>query len=336
MRNHTGISTPIESAAHAHRAATGGRFGLGWFGAMILAVLVGCSLQLPKAQALQKFSFPAAQFPGPANFIGDAVLQPRPAKDGLQSTYSGTIFVSMRDRTEVEKVLPAGFHLANQTSASTTHPVIFLLGDQRELSTLAGGTAIPLCQGCGYQEMILLIPFVVRQGQAHWHNYAARMFLDDIAAVAGGNAIYGYAKEVATLTRVTNQDSSYYEISPWFDGVVFQAELGRTGPWTPADQSPASAPRWAELKTVFQAPVLGQQPKDSPTPLAVICSYWEWDYTIARVAPAYARHRIVKKLRSGMENWVSPAPMASPDQGAISVRGIRWRLATPPEGCQSD
>ncbi len=304
--------------------------------AAILAVtLSGCSgLSFRMKEASTFIAFFPERFPGPGDFVGGYTPQPIATLNGLQSTYNGTAFVSMLDKTEVSKVLPSGFGLANKNAASDTHPVIFLIGDQREPSFLADGKVTTICQSCGYKEMILLIPFVVRYPDTQWHNYAVRMYLDDWSAVLGGNSIYGYAKQYAFLTKTELTGVTKHDIHPVFGGLIFRSEVELTGPWVSVSQAAASVPRWADLEQIFKAPVLGQQPSDAFDPLAFICSYWEWDFTNAEVAPAASKHQIARKFRDGMENWVSGVLVPNPLDGAVSMRGIRWRLAEPPEGCK--
>ena len=303
--------------------------------AFLAATVGGCSgnfFWVKKASTYIAF-FPE-RFPGPSDFVGTRRPQPTAVLNGLQSTYNGTAFVGMLDKAEVTKVLPFGFSLANQITVSNKHPVIFLIGDQREPSFLEGGNVTTICQSCGYKEMILLVPFVVRDPDTRWHNYAVRMYLDDWSAVVGGNSIYGYAKQYAFLIKTEQTGVTKHEIYPVFGGLIFRSEVELTGPWVPVSQSATSVPRWADLEQILKAPVLGQQPSDDFKPLALICSYWEWDFANAEVAPAASKHQIARKFRDGMENWVSATSVPNVPDGAVSMRGIRWRLAEPPEGCQ--
>ena len=172
-------------------------------------------------------------FPGPAAFQGGYVAQTEPVNYGLQSTYSGTIVVTMLDSSIVNSVLPNGMRLADRNGGSSAfHPVIHVIGDQLEPTTVVGGWSPPSV-AAGYREVILLIPFVVSStGTGKWHNYAARMYLDDPTAVAGGNLIYGYAKELAHISKSVTYPKTTQEIKTpdlsitWFHSDV-QSPLRR-------------------------------------------------------------------------------------------------------------
>lgn len=292
---------------------------IAWFGgcSLIPATMTGVSSEAPM------------RFLGPDDFAGGFTPSSGPAELGLQSTYSGSVVVSMIDRTVVEKVLPTGVHLANPVVASTKHPVIHLIGEQREPSTLYNGNPVPVPEAEGYREMILLVPFVVRGSSTQWHNYIVRMYLDDLTAVAGGNSIYGYEKVWARLGKTetsavtTHQVTTLLGFTTWFLN-----ELQVTGTWgSLADPTASSLPRWADLKKIFEMPVLGSFNG------VFICSYWEWDFAGSEVAPAASKHQVVTKFRDGMEEWETMGPLVNALDGAFSIGRVRWRLAPPP-GCQ--
>jgi hypothetical protein len=162
-----------------------------------IACLASCVTIKPMPNAPTTSTEP---FPRPGDFTEGYTPQSGPILNGLQSTYSGTLAVTMMDRSAVARVLPPGFHLAQPRNNSTTrHPVIHLIGDQLEPSTLIGG--YPVNVGTGYREMVLLVPYVVRDSGSGLYNFAARMFLTDPTAVIGGNEIFGYAKVLAQLNR---------------------------------------------------------------------------------------------------------------------------------------
>jgi hypothetical protein len=274
---------------------------------------------------------PAAseRFPGPTDFAEGYATQPDPVFDGLQSMYTGTVAVTMMDRTAVAKVLAPGFRLASPISPSTRHPVIHLIGDQLEPRAVLHGYVGPVL-GPGYQEMILLVPYVVRDSGSGMHTFAVRMYLTDPTAVAGGNE-FGYAKELAKFHRVDADPRTTYQVTTW-DGATtwFVDEIDRTGQWT---QPPAYPPRWLELREIFRMPILGLRPPDPLRPPQFMCSYWEWDFAEAELATATSRHRFVTRFVDGADDWVAAGPLASAPDGAVAMRRVRWRLATPPTPC---
>lgn len=281
-----------------------------------------------------ELSVAPVRFPGPDDFQGAFIPAAGPVNDGLQSTYSGTVVVTMIDRTVVEKVLPPGARLANTVAASTMHPVIYLIGDQREPKTLVFG--IPSrTLGPGYQEMILLVPFVVHDAGTNWHSYAVRMFLDDQVAVEGGNSIYGYAKELGTLAKTGASDRTAYQVSTPDGGTLwFLSEVLVPGPWLTPAQAAASLPRWPDLQKIFEMPVLGMKPADIFHPAVFVCSYWEWNFANAQLASATSKHQVVTRFRNGMQDWETMGTLFNALDGAVSMRSVRWRLAAPLFSCQ--
>ena len=106
----------------------------------------------------------------------------------------------MMDAGDVEQVLPVGLRPAGQASGSTKHPVIYLTGLQGDPLGLAAGKTYPIIGAKPYEEVIFLVPFVVRTtGTEKWHTFVMRMFLTDAGAVVIGNGVYGYAKKHAKV-----------------------------------------------------------------------------------------------------------------------------------------
>ena len=62
--------------------------------------------------------------------------------------------------------------------------------------------------------------------------------------------------------------------------------------------------------------------------LRTVCSYWEWDYASAEVAPVTSRHQYHQPLAKGMSGWVQLGPLSSDPSGSFAIRGLRWRMAT--------
>jgi hypothetical protein len=226
-----------------------------------------------------------ASFPTTGQFVGTYLQNPSAAQNGGQSTYDGSIAVTLLDRAIVELVLPGGFALAQRTDGATTHPVIHLIGHQRELKYLIDGKTEPSLVP-DYREMSLLVPFVVRSQNAmspsaKWHNFVVRMYLDNLGAVEAGNTFYAYQKELAALLESYAPNVVNWNVLPLLQGDVFKSAVDRTGPWS--SPSSSSIPGLADVQTLFAMPLVGAD----LNPIGgtrVICSYWEWDYTNAEVA----------------------------------------------------
>ncbi|VTU28690.1 Acetoacetate decarboxylase (ADC) [Variovorax sp. PBL-H6] len=283
-------------------------------------------------------------FSRPTDFVGTYDPRPGPTWTGLQSTYSGTVVVTMIDREIVKKMLPDGLSLARLKpsvtgAAASKHPVVHLIGDQREPSTLFWG--YPTQVGTGYEEMILLIPFVVRGPLGdRWHNYVPRMYLNNQTAVDGGNEFFGYAKELANLGRTENPGATTHTVSsPDLATTWFVDDIDTPAQWGSMPGVASTLARWNDIRSILEMPFLGLRPADVLAPAGIkrsallICSYWELSYSNAMLAPTKSRHRIVTKFRDGMEDWVALGTLSSAQGGAVSMRDVRWRLAMPPQGC---
>ena len=283
-------------------------------------------------------------FLGPADFHGDYAPRPGPTWNGLQSSYSGTVAVTMVDREVVKKLLPTGLFLAQPKPSAggvipTKHPVVHLIGDQREPSTLLWGypqqVALP-----GYEEMILIVPFVVRDAGTKWHNYVPRMYLNDQLAVDGGNEFYGYAKELARLDRTQDAGVAHHKVyHPDLATTWFLDDIDVPAQWSAMPGAAATLARWDDIRSILEMPILGLRPADvlQPSDIArtavLICSYWDLSFANASLAATVSRHRVVTKFRAGMEDWEAMGTLTSARDGAISLRNVRWRLAMPPQGC---
>lgn len=269
-------------------------------------------------------------FPGPGDFAGSYNARAADMQDGGQSTYGGSIVVTLLDRDLVEQALPGDFRLAARIDAGKTHPVIHLVGHQRDLKLLQGGVPRP-AEADDYQEMILLVPFVVRGSGTKWHSFVVRMYLDSTAPVIIGDAIFAYAKLLALFTERGPADDlttrTLLLLQP-----VFQGNIRVDGTWRSSDNAHTTLAQWSDLQEIFAMPLVGAEVVLGSI-IRAVCSYWEWDYAGAEVAPATSRHAFFQPLRDGMEGWPLLGPLSSAANGAFAIRGLRWRLAKRPPTC---
>jgi hypothetical protein len=269
-------------------------------------------------------------FPASSQFVGTYVPNPSEVLNGGQSTYHGSIAVTLLDRAIVEQVLPNTFTLALRTDAATMHPVIHLIGHQRDLFFLEFGVPVP-APDPGYAEMSLLVPFVVLSqnaslSSAKWHSFVVRMYLNDLGALSAGNSYYAYRKEIAAMQESLAPKIINWAVSPQPQGDVFNSTVTRTGGWSSLGN--ASISGLADVQTLFAMPLVGADVDANGNATRVICSYWEWDYTNAEVAQATSDHKFLQQFCSGMSGWVGQPN--GPSGEAIEIRGLRWRLASPP------
>jgi hypothetical protein len=152
-----------------------------------------------------------SRFPGPGDYAGSFDARMHDAVEGAQSTFDGSIVVTLLERSLVQQVLPDGFHLSARTDGGGEHPVIHLVGHQRDHNGLHNGSPYKLLDN-DYSEMILLVPFVLRGSGTKLHTFVVRMYLDDVGAIQIGNWIYGYAKEPARIPW-RRRSSLYFEAS---------------------------------------------------------------------------------------------------------------------------
>lgn len=292
----------------------------------LATMLSGCPPTLAPPASLRVVTTP---FPGPKDFAGGFDPAARPAADGGQSTYEGALFVAMLDRKLVAAVLPAGLELAQPLAAGAEHPVILLVGNQRNPLKLRGGVTYPIPLSNDYREAMLLVPFVVRTaGNQRWHTYVVRMFLDDVRPVAIGNTIFGYEKVLAILAESGAFPNVKTNVRDFASTLLFESDVQTTGPWQ-ASAAATGVPRWADFQTIFEMPIVGTLPF-----VGFVCSYWEWYYANTDVAPATSRFRFAQPFRPSMSDWVALGTLTNAPGGALVVRGLRWRLALWPPGCQ--
>lgn len=297
---------------------------LAWPTAFWALIAGACCSAPPVAPSATEAAIMTTSFPGASQFQGDFLPAGGAVVDGIQSTYDGTIVVTTLDRNVVGKVLPAGTHLAAPVDATLArHPVLLLIGEQRVPSSVSNGNAQPIATAGDYREIILLVPFVVHDTGTLWHNLVVRMYLNDLAAVQGGNLVYGYRKEFAVMGRTVQTDRVSYQVDTLIPSATrFVAEVKVPGAYSPWGAPDPPLPRLGDIQRMFEMPLLGRDGSGS-----FICSYWEWEFSSAEVAAASTEHRFVSEFAAGMADWVAAGTLANDPDGAIAVRKVRWRMA---------
>jgi hypothetical protein len=274
----------------------------------------------------------ADEFLGTADFEGSPI-HPAGNKPTLaQATYNGVLTFTNLDRALVEALLPKGYQLAKNKSfwQKSKHPVALLFGDQTDAYLFALGHATPtnLAARVHYSEMILGIPFVQKAGQPGWHTYIVRMYLDDTAAVLGG-AAYGYAKLFACLDWTGSNIRIWRGVlaCPGTLGLkkeLLVGEFGFKGAWLDGDDALTGLKNFQDMNDIWTTRILGRTALDKS-----VCSYFEWDFSAARVARAVTTYSFESAFRGDMSAWPALGKLDSVAYGAATVRGLRWRLAAP-------
>ncbi len=274
----------------------------------------------------------ARRFLGEVDFEGERIPATGPVTNGGQATYIGLMTFTNVASNMVASLLPQGFELAaRKTSwAPDLHPVVLLFGDQTDGIILSSGGSIPT--GTHYSEVIFAVPFVVRQGrqgsQPRWHTHVIRMYLDNDAAVAAG-AFYGYRKRKAWLEW--KGDDIRIRSPLGDDFLVGEDLLEGSFQWGPQwhDGNPAldEIPNFLDMVSIMTTRILGQ------TGGAMICSHFEWNLDHAKVAQAEGFYSMKAPFRDDMDAWPGLSPFRNAIDGAVLVRGVRWRLSNQVEQC---
>jgi len=261
------------------------------------------------------------------HYVGAADCRIADAKDGAQATYDGTLTATLLDRELVQAVLPPQARLAApKTPSWTRHPVLCLMGRQNDPCALVGGQVQTIPTARPYNELILLIPYTVHVGLERWHSFAARMYLDDIAATAIGDLAYAYSKLLGEFdltgssAQVISLGRTVYEIEN-DDGD--DDGSGAAPVWMADAQARQQLPGYEAARQVMDMPIIGYSGL-----YGYVRSFFEWDRSQAEVAATRCVFRFNQACRPGMQPWVALGFLETAPHAAFRVRKVRWRLST--------
>jgi hypothetical protein len=267
-----------------------------------------------------------SEFLGEADFDGHPIPSPGPVTTGGQATYIGVLTFTNIDRDRVAELLPSGFQLAPRKTTRTpnVHPVILLFGDQTD-----GASVLPVVppqpSGFHYSEMIFAVPFVQQTGQPGWHTFIVRMYLDNIATTIAGLA-FGYQKEHAWI-EWTGDYARIWNSNPLDGHEILEGNFSWGAQWYDGNDALQTIPNFQDMVNIMTTRLLGRTGGNS------ICSHFEWNLDQAKVARAKTSYTMKAPFRSGMSAWPGLPPFKNVKDGAVVVRGMRWRLATQPIPC---
>jgi hypothetical protein len=148
------------------------------------------------------------------------------------------------------------------------------------------------------------------------------MYLDNDAAVAAGT-LFGYQKKKAWLEWKGDEIRVYSE----FEELLLEGTFEWGSPWYDAETAVAHIPNFADMVSIMTTRILG---KTNGVP---ICSHFEWNLRRAKVAAVKGSYSMKMPFREDMDKWPYLSPFSNSIDGAIVVRGLRWRLANHPEFC---
>ena len=231
-----------------------------------------------------------------------------------QAAFHGCAVVTEWPRAEVEALLPAPLVLARSHSEpGDRHPVVFLLGDQRQGAALFGGVTLPT--PVVYEEFSMAVPFVRhREGEA-LQIFVPRMICSFFPAMWTGNLSYGFGKRMGRVQR----EGPFYSVSDTSGSLLFRAQVE-------VQDRGLDAPnrrQFEALRMLFELPVFGIRPDGS-----FVSSYWDFDVRQARVRPADAIVTIAAPFASGLRL----GEHADIETGSFEIDGMLWRLSWPLPG----
>ena len=271
------------------------------------------------------------KFLGQEDFSG-APANVSPVVNGYQSTFNGIVTFNNVDLALVSNLLPNGYELSPRLTSKlpNKHPVVILFGDQTDGAGVFNGSSVPpYSNRIHYSEIVVLVPFVQKSGDpaGKWHNYVARMYLDNTVPITGG-LFYGYNKQPAIINwagEKAHVRKAYFSGSDLLNG-----EFKWFGNWYSGASARSYLKNFDDGLGILATTILGDQRWLDE----VICSHWEWNLDNAKIARASTEFRIESSFRSDMVSWPAYSPFVSEDDSAFYVKGVQWRLANP-ESCST-
>jgi hypothetical protein len=293
---------------------------------LLLSALAGCTCPGDDTATVQ-LAPRTATFLGADDFEGEFTAREGKAEFGGEAIYLGRVVFLHLARAEVQSVLPADLKLAQNTSGSLpdVHPVVLVFGHQTDTKLVYPFWTADV--GEDYRELILLVPFVQRAGHSRWHNYVVRIYLEDFWAMLLGNQHYGLQKLLATFSE-TDADFGVIRDSV----AVFASESAPSAAWQDDAAAATTLANYQQMKQILSMPILGTLTMVLGKPY--VCSYFEWDFTGARVRPISTKSQFLQAFTTGMSSWVNLGILQSVPDGAWQLEKFRWRMAYPPFACE--
>jgi len=266
-------------------------------------------------------------FLGPADFAGSYDKLGYPVFMGGQSSFDGEIVFTNLPRTVVEDVLPTDLQLATNTAQPTKHPVILAFGLQHNLKwVFPGGWSIGLDKE--YNELMVIIPFVQKQGKQKWHNYVMRMYLDWPWAINTGNTYFGFRKEEAAFLRAVLPSPADYELSlTKNDASLWNGKVTGLAAWMDNTSAKASLANYAAMREIFKMPMLGTLSLAIGDPY--VCSFFDWRLADSQLRRSEVDYRFQANFVPNMAAWVAAGVLTNTDDGGFGVKRLQWRMTSP-------
>lgn len=210
-------------------------------------------------------------------------------------------------------MLPPELELApNRSSTPELHPVLLILGEQTEGAWIVADRVLPL--GLRYHEVAVAIPFVKHRRGRYLHTHVPRMYSSSPPANWNGNANYGLAKRMATMTA----RSAFRIVTDEEGRLLLHSLVEPRGPWRTIDDAPGVPLR--AMRDAVALPVVGRTAAGT-----YVTSYFQWDFDGAVARPVACDVSIDAELADGL----GPRACRAEAEGAFEVRGMGWRLSWP-------
>jgi hypothetical protein len=228
-----------------------------------------------------------------------------------EAWFEGTIVATEWPRIDVMQLLPTGLSLVGDGAAcADVHPVLFVCGTQSAAALVVGGVGIP--SGVSFPELLIVVPFVRRAGDAHLHVFVPRAYSGDPFSTWSGRANYGFEKELAEMRWL----GSTFTVTSRNGPLLLHVTTASADPWRTFDREPDLA----AVSGVFRRPVLGRR-RDGTD----VRSYFDWRTDRATARPARAIISIDAPLGPGL----APRIVHGIDGQTFAVRDLRWRVSWP-------
>jgi uncharacterized protein with NAD-binding domain and iron-sulfur cluster len=228
-------------------------------------------------------------------------------------TTEGTVIVLWVPRGTAAALLPEGVTPIPQQGMGDAHPIVLLLGTQRDV----GARFLPL--GLRYDETVLGVPNVqlARDDMPVTGPYVhmSRLWLDQLFPTVLGIAAYGYAKRLARMAVTPSR----YSISglrhgePILDATLSTEEGNRA-------LEEGGLPD--DVRAIFEQPLISQSPLGP-----WLTSFYDFNLEEAEIRPARVTLRLGAPVLPGLGLQTVRVPPLMP--GAWDMAGQTWPAGRP-------
>jgi hypothetical protein len=211
-----------------------------------------------------------------------------------------------------------------------TRPVILTFGNQSNLNTEPALVHIDQ-----YYELIMIIPFVNRQGSKLVHSTMPLLYLNNLEAILGGNLYYSFPKKYADIKWTPDQSASnsYYSIA---------GELQPNSPFIEASFTTNSKPlEYGSVSKLLNValPVLNTDVGFQRNMLGYIC--YDYDTHLTDQSTMYTPIQASVKIHS---SFLPGVPVGSWDVDPLNANNLLgafqvktwWTLSSPFNWCKAD